>query len=267
MLNGYSYNSAVYSSVYAADFAIFMATEDMLSNNATTNYLGLSGSNSSATYYPSAKRLYASALSKNLTRLEVSDCVKAYSTTYQTTRGNLILVVSNSTFNRTPRSYDNNGNCARDPVGWICGTNNCYNDEGPPCSASQVDTTDWKPYGTKTEYCLSEVLEQRCKVQLTPNLAYIVCAFNLIKAVVLIYTFFLVKENPLMTIGDAIASFLRRKDYSTKNHCLMGKADVRDWTHPTGGVLSRPLPKSVNRQPKKWASVISRRRWISFISL
>jgi hypothetical protein len=225
------------------------------------------GLNDTADYYLTAERMYASAVAGNLTRLDVSSCIRAYSATFQTTRGSLILVTQNPSFSRVSNSFENNQDCSRDPVGWICNTQHCDEGYGVPCSVSQVDVSNWNPFGSKVDYCLSEVLVQRCKVQLTPNLAYVVCTFNLFKTAILIYTFFFVLENPLMTMGDAVASFLEKKDYTTKGYCLMGKNEVREWTSIPAHLLDKPKPKMLNSKPKRWGSVISKRRWIVFITL
>jgi hypothetical protein len=211
--------------------------------------------------------MYASAVAGNLTRLDVRACIDAYSAAFQTTRGSLILVIENTPFEHYSYSFDNDQDCPRDPVGWLCNTENCYEEDGEPCSPSQVDVSNWKPFGSKVNYCLSEVLEQRCKIQLTPNLAYVVCTINLLKTVILIYTYFLVRENPLMTMGDAVASFLTKRDHTTTGHCLMGKDEVQAWANPPGGVPKKPEPKSLDRKRKRWGSVISKQRWTVFIIL
>ena len=240
----------------------------MLLPNATSKALNLNSSSSSHDYFPVAQRLYQSAaIAHNLTNLTVSDCVQAYSPTFQTTYGGLILVTSNSSFKQQSFYFQNNDvGCASDPVYWLCGRDSCmqpYEVDYRACTADGVDTADWQPFGSRVDYCLAETLDQKCKVQLTPNLAYVVVVVNLMKAAILAFTFFSMKENPMMTIGDAVASFLRRKDQTTKNLCLMGKGDVKLWTH--GQVHPRPM--HVGSKRRRWGSVISKSRWTVFILL
>jgi hypothetical protein len=39
------------------------------------------------------------------------------------------------------------------------------------------------------------------------------------------YVAFFIHDEPLMTIGDAVASFLEKEDITTKNMCLSTRAD------------------------------------------
>src|ERR1700753_1027898 len=119
-----SYNSAVYSSIYARDYMVFMANEAMLNDTSPASFIAHSGTqyyNNTATY------MHASALANNLTRVDVSDCMSAYATTFQTSHGSVILVTSDTNF--TANSYHVNSmetttgdiGCLPDPYGWICG--------------------------------------------------------------------------------------------------------------------------------------------------
>jgi hypothetical protein len=42
------------------------------------------------------------------------------------------------------------------------------------------------------------------------------------------YIAFFVRDEPLMTIGDAVASFLENEDPATKNMCLSSRADFQN---------------------------------------
>jgi hypothetical protein len=256
-----------------------MATEDILNNNSSAPFMAhIKGGE----YNMTAQYMHASALAKNLTRLEVSDCLTAYGTTFQTSHGSLILVTNDTNFASTTY-YDNNmwyvygeesGGCSPDPFGWMCGNERffyCpYNDEPQgACSISVIDSTDWKPFGSTVEYCLSEPVQQHCRVQFTPQVAYTVIVFNLAKALILLFTFFFIKENPLMTVGDAISSFLHRRDETTKRLCLMSKEDISWWKRPSAYPLTStgPTPRPLIVTPKRWSSVVSRRRWTTVIIL
>jgi hypothetical protein len=65
------------------------------------------------------------------------------------------------------------------------------------------------------------------------------------------------KQYPLVTLGDAIASFLEDPDPNTKNMCLISKKDIEK-------AFNNPPP------PRKWKGVaekgyyaVSPRRWIN----
>ena len=50
---------------------------------------------------------------------------------------------------------------------------------------------------------------------------------HIVKAGVMFYVAFLVRDEPLMTMGDAVASFLERPDPTSKNRCLWAFANQR----------------------------------------
>jgi hypothetical protein len=264
------YNSAVYSSVYAYDFDIFQTTEAALNNTDPSVFVNqtISGYHGydlvegvTATY------MYASFQANNLTRLENQDCIDAYSSSlFQTSWGNLILIAADNTSQTVSLGHSSSdldsvsAGCTPDPFGWMCGrtgTEICDLDMAT-CTRNSVDAANWNPFGGQIQYCLSEQVPQKCEIQFVPWLAYAVVGFNLIKAVILFYTFFLIKENPLMTIGDAVSSFLRYKDQTTSGLCLMSKHDIDWWTKNHAKPIARPLKMKC----QKWYSVASRRRWV-----
>jgi hypothetical protein len=50
---------------------------------------------------------------------------------------------------------------------------------------------------------------------------------HIVKAGVMFYVAFFVRDEPLMTMGDAVASFLERPDPTSKNRCLWAFANQR----------------------------------------
>jgi hypothetical protein len=130
---------------------------------------------------------------------------------------------------------------AIDSYRWICSDEHKMH-INTPCSSSvngiQSAPDDWKVsslgeypyYGTTSypvDYCLSEESESRCKVQFTLTIAILVTALNFLKAILIFYTALGTKENPLLTMGDAVASFLERKDETTRGMCLLSVRDVK----------------------------------------
>lgn len=82
-------------------------------------------------------------------------------------------------------------------------------DPGTLCETrwTSIDAANWRPLGPKVSYCLSENVDQLCRLQFNTQLAVVVITFNLVKALVLAYVFFAVKEEPLLTMGDEVVSF------------------------------------------------------------
>lgn len=103
--------------------------------------------------------------------------------------------------------------------------------------------------------CYSDMTVAHCKLNINIVILAIVVTCNIIKAICMFVTVCRSKDYPLVTIGDAIASFLEHPDTTTQNLCLLSKTSVDQmW-----GKLSRPM---------KWRSAaekgmysVSPRRW------
>ena len=89
--------------------------------------------------------------------------------------------------------------------------------------------------------------EEACKLEFSVLIGGIFTTFNLIKLVLCLITFRLLRRNaksaqvsgdftydaPLVTTGDAIVSYLRDADDTTKGICLASKVKFEDglWLH------------------------------------
>ncbi|KAL8830602.1 MAG: hypothetical protein Q9170_005667 [Blastenia crenularia] len=77
----------------------------------------------------------------------------------------------------------------------------------------------WGPYGNATRSCLSEKVVEQCKLNYSLQFAVIVVIFNLAKVICMFLTLWRHDPSVLITIGDAIQSFLDRPDTSTQGFC------------------------------------------------
>ena len=81
------------------------------------------------------------------------------------------------------------------------------------------------------EYCLSQpALEEHCKVQFSVMIMIVVCLCNLAKTLVMGYVFWQQPVEPLVTLGDALRSFLNNPDPTTDGSCLAGEDRFIDYT-------------------------------------
>lgn len=110
-------------------------------------------------------------------------------------------------------------------------------------------------YKYPVEYCLSEKAPPMCKLHILLPIGYLVTFLNLFKAVLILYTVFYVKDNPLMTMGDAVASFMEDRDPTTKDLCLLTMHDLKQHRDffPAG-------PREWSGQKYRWKDVTSRTR-------
>lgn len=241
-----------------------------------------------------APMMYKKARDSKLDRLSNIDCIREYAESIQTKRGNVLLVTAddrmptpNVTAKGTPINiYSVNvfrAQLAQFPdnainlYNWICSgyPDMIASSLDLPCStfidgvksASDNWRVSGKGYNKSTEspiypvdYCLSEKSEPRCKVQFALSIAILVTILNFFKAILIFYTALGTKENPLMTMGDAVASFLEREDETTKGMCLLSVRDVKthDQYFPAG-------PKAWTGERRHFKDVTSRtRRTVTF---
>jgi hypothetical protein len=261
-----SYNSTVYPSIYAREYVIYSATEQTASLNSSSTWLRL---NDTEFGYDTAQSLRTKASKNQLTRLEPQDCINAYATAFQTQRGSVILVSNDTntpepTAERTLESVfvpGSGGQCGAHPFQWLCGGTmwDCNFENTCAANWQSINSKDWRPLGPKVLYCLSEDVDQLCRLQFNRQLAFVVIAFNLVKALVLAYIFFGLTEDPLLTIGDAVVSFLTQPDNTTSGSCLMSKEKIKKWTERQPESETVPLPYDPTR--RRWSSVISKSRW------
>jgi hypothetical protein len=227
------------------------------------------------TGYTTLQELHTKLLNGQLNRLENGDCIKAYRQFYLTNRQNLILVMDETPLSQT-YWYVNmrnvfgyqSTNCVPNAYSWICDGDSditCVSGNTAPCSerVDKIDVDNWIPFpqDPRVRYCLSEPVEERCTLQFTAQLAYVVIALNLCKALVLLYILLTITENPLTTVGDAVSSFMTQCDTTTKNLCLMGKEGRYDWRWSP----QRSPQIFGGRQHLWYHSVNTRRRVVSLL--
>ncbi|KAH7004086.1 hypothetical protein EDB82DRAFT_486074 [Fusarium venenatum] len=200
----------------------------------------------------------------NLTALE---CIDQYGAMFLTNRIDVILVVDTSTskpeskraheinstlLHNVGRALDNN--CPSSDYDWICPNQDCDN----PCHFQlpqvKLQSDDWRPFGNRVEYCLSEPAPQKCRLNFDIYLAGIVLAVNFIKAIILAFIVFRPPKEPMFILGDAIKSFLTRPDEYSRGNCLASARIVRD------GLFTRQ--SIMHTQPKRRGVAVTKTRWI-----
>ncbi|KAF2023167.1 hypothetical protein EK21DRAFT_119025 [Setomelanomma holmii] len=225
-----------------------------------------------------------------LERLDPIDCINAYNVKYQSTYGSVLLVSDNTTATvydtcHWPRVNDNTSDSVLDsPVrgcgptfnsGWMCNVyyydSQATGSSGCVVLASELrnNASNWRP-NTKasldetmpTTYCLAERIHGRCSVQSSPHVAAIVLALNLVKAIAMLVVSRIVFDRSLVTIGDAMCSFLETPDQLTKGLCLASRRDFKrrlaDWQH---------IPQPYTRTRIRCCSAVGKMRWVGCITL
>ncbi|KAF9885062.1 hypothetical protein FE257_000793 [Aspergillus nanangensis] len=268
------YNSTIFSTTSANAYNVFAGSGPPDHQTLASANLN----NPDAAVRPSFLRLQDKAQNGTLRRLDNAECLNAYTTTYQTTYGCLVLVtdsVNATTFETvdtqtvySPSVHNRALEPVEDPYRWTCPPNANHS-----CSTylndvrDQIEHNVWDVYQViaqnnpgnayRVKYCLAEELPQHCKLQYSLPLTVVVIVFNLVKAGIMCYMSFSAAESPILTTGDAIASFLHEPDKFSAGKCMISAAEIR-----SNRVMRRPYtPLSFLPIRERWQSAISDRKW------
>jgi hypothetical protein len=144
-----------------------------------------------------------------------------------------VLLVANSTL-KSATAMHLGIHYPTDTLLWVCNRNA---GKGTRCGQPEVRKTQqevtWEPYDVPIDYCLSEQIAQRCRSCFSTSLMYVVLARNLLKLLIMLATLRpLLRNGALLSVGDAIYSYLRCPDVSTKGLCMISASELRtslDW--------------------------------------
>jgi len=216
--------------------------------------------------------LHEAAITGNLQRLDKVDCIRTYATPYLSDYSNLLLVTSN-TSSGTPQVIsiyfnDNDGidkenGCTADAFSWICPASSC----SAPCQSmlGQVEQSPslWNPFNLDVDYCLGQRTDEKCKLHFSIILAVVILVFNAVQGVLMLVLAYRMRDDdPLLTIGDAITSFLSEPDSSTIGCCLHSALDFQ-----TSGPAWSPRAVQWKEQQYTYAQSCSLvRRYFSYAS-
>lgn len=248
---------------------------------------------------------------KTWDRLENAACINAYATEFLSTRRDLVVVVvddevtENASVKRVEDYlFDFNQDFPGefDPYGWICDSNDGItlygftqkeNEREYHCSAKvskvKANANRWRFDKWDIEYCLSEPVETKCSLNFSLPIIVVVMTCNVGKALIMFYVAFRVRDKPLITVGDAINSFLSDNDPSTAGMCLANKESIkaaaepitycenpRDFTYENPYLRWKWEKLSLNWEPgptvykssvKRWSKATSSSRWWSCMVL
>jgi hypothetical protein len=248
------FNSAVFSAISANEYSILTVSADY----AELPTWAIDGANLGGLEMQriaQIKREYGS-----YQRLEKTTCIKEYGKQFLSTRGDVILVSKgNSTDANDILGYRYSTPkwdpfTPRDPFNWICDL------EEPYCNINSVLLSpEWVVHGdVAVDYCLSQSVPEHCEFYFNSAIMIAVILSNLIKLICMCIAAAKYGESTLVTLGDAIASFLESPDPTKRGMCLATKKDF----YKTGDGFAAPR---VWRERKYfWFQALSWRSWILF---
>lgn len=202
-------------------------------------------------------------------KLSNMNCIREYGRQFIDNRRDLILVVPGD--GKEPRFYSHGIDSAyRQPFAWICSSFNPepYNNyPPPPCDVNNyINQADsWKMNDSTVQYCLSERMDERCSLQFSMHIMVAVIICNAVKSICMFYTVCKSKEDPLVTVGDAVSSFLESPDKTTVGMCIVSKRDIKKgiWKYTSDGITHGKWNMQLWKPRKHfWLSAASIGRWV-----
>lgn len=270
------YNSAIFSSLYSREYNVYVVSSDF-PTAASFNQTSFDGSGMDPDNSNHFEQLRNNATSLQV--LENPACLRAYAGSINSDRGDVLLVSSYDSSNELSPSGCQNPDLTFFPVSpgfltsdfyeaaavWICNSNTTYYYGNTTCDLTKSVSTgsSWLFQQWDVQYCLSEQVEEHCKLQFSIAIMIFVICCNFIKMVCMFWIIRKRDSEPLVTLGDAIASFLDTPDQMTLNACLAGQDDLCN-----NSVQGQPLLRSwevapVTYVPKRrfWFGAASKDRW------
>ena len=261
------YNSAVISTQASQEYDVFVGSPALLAGDGVNwsmpvgTFRNLTGDSAQP-----AEKLYLDQF-RNLStwhNLENAKCIQRYAKVYIVGYGDVIAMTSNLSATvplllaSQVSKFDTQASEAQQ---WICSAS---------CHWSQIEVLPWEWYLTdqmiysiddyyaqqyKVDYCLSRPVPEQCKIQLSLVIIAVVIICNAIKLCCMLVTLWKKQSTPLVTIGDAIESFMLERDPTTRNMCWANK---KTFTSQHWEPSARPWL----RQRHFWFASASVRRWI-----
>ncbi|KAH6994637.1 hypothetical protein EDB82DRAFT_567348 [Fusarium venenatum] len=245
------FNSVVYSSLIASSYNVYTFDDTFQQLEREPGYVP-KGTD------PWSYYMLELAKKGRLDNLTNAECINEYAIPFQTRRSDVILVVdtTNDTESITAsgtKSFSCNLNL---PSGyeWICPDATCSRTCWAFLPEIKRRLDNWRPFGNRVQYCLSQPIQQTCRLNFDRNIAITILVVNAIKLMILVYAATYPPEEPLFVIGDAIQSFLITPDIVSSGSGLASARLVRkndNWNQPCINDGKR----------RRWGFAASKRRW------
>ena len=260
------YNSAIFSTIGANDYNVYIGSENVVTGVGFNWSLPFDNPE----FYPNCKPEYPDCTLRyfqqaaNWTKLTNEECIKLYSQDYVTGNSNVLAVTpalndSSPLLNSSYPVYIYNA-----LIGWECSgqtslSNTCDTSaliaEAANWTITTVDT-DADNLVLPIQYCLSQKVDGHCTLQFSLLIIIIVIFCNITKLACMVMLLLCRQAKPLVTLGDAVESFLATPDVTTDHMCLTDKSGFssKNWS----ATRTPYEPK----QPR-WFASASWKRWLT----
>ncbi|KAH7408901.1 hypothetical protein BKA64DRAFT_663793 [Cadophora sp. MPI-SDFR-AT-0126] len=197
-------------------------------------------------------------------RLENKECIQAYSDAFVSSRRNVILVSNIPSDGNSVLMYGDADMTAEMTNNWWICSKTKNDGGGDSCNPDEyaASASTWEVFDFPIQYCLSEQVDSVCSVQFSETIMYVMIAFNVVKVIAMLWILFRHDaEEILISVGDAVSSFLKYQDPTTTMMCLADKRNMASFWKSKG--FARPFSK----RRQFWGTAVSKKRWVLFFLL
>lgn len=270
------YNSAIFSTLSAQKYSVYVASPDLVSGDAVDwsapAYSAYDENNGTLTVAN-----FRDIGNKSIwQQLDNAACIGAYAEPFVSMRGDLVAI-SAAVNTSILLTEGIRGGSYSYPYNWMCYKYSSEMDSlsqygTPRCDADAIlkNPPNWTltayykvPHNEgsfRIEYCLSRLVEERCQLRFSVVILGIVMASNFLKALCMLLALRRQKSRPLVTLGDAVEEFLVKPDRTTRLACLSGKNSFSEgrW---------RDTSSKWKKKGQRWFLSLSVQRWFVCNSL
>lgn len=259
------YNSAVFDTLSVHKYDAYIVSQDFISGAPFSfghNYYYLYYNRYlPIQYYTKQLSLLQNSNSGiKMKKLSAKNCILTYGNIFGNSKYKDVLAISSIHNATNSLLYLHGGAIWADAMDsrwlWICRGEyiNYYGvcNIAEAASHSQNLTVDDIPI----DYCLAQEMDERCMLQFSLPIMFVVIICNLIKLICMIYVLLKEKSPPLVTLGDAIVSFLNEPDPATSDICL---ADKQFFQKKAWHDVAKTLTWKSERH--RWFRAASMTRW------
>jgi hypothetical protein len=195
-------------------------------------------------------------------RLDQATCITEYGVDYLSSRRNALVVVDGQLPNPLLGILDWTYNAPENS--WTCGTTVGSNMTLETISIDDFDCNipvalsndTWLMGNEQVDYCLSQKVEDQCRLQFAVPIMVVVLICNFVKLLAMTVTLWKCREPTFVTLGDALDSLLGKPDPYTVGRCIAAKKDFENGAWPVSEA-SRWSPKKHFR-----CEGVGIRRWV-----
>ena len=224
------YNSAVFSTSCSNQYSAFLVSSEFLSGARFSFSFEDSKGMASEIWDINHWTEVLEGYQKNQTsleRLSVETCLEVYTAQVLSSHSDVLLVSSYSNFTNSLLGYQYTG--YQYDI-WDSADYGYFGKLSFFLECSEVPVSCQQSFGTLLDpqnwlqYCLSVPAKEHCRLQFSLTIMIVVIVCNLMKTICMSTIVWKQDPEPLVTLGDAIASFMDRPDVTTKGNCIAGKA-------------------------------------------